>query len=218
MTTGTAPINGAGGAIRPDFHTHSKFSDGVFTPHSLLSAAAQAGITMLALTDHDSMSGLPEAKQAADLHGISLLPGVEISTAGEMEVHLLAYHVNEKMDGLKALLVRMKQDRDTRGLRFLDRLKSFNIHITLADLELGPDTPFNRPSLARAMVRKGYVASEAEAFHRYLEKGKPAYIPRLKADTVKTISMLREEGALPVLAHPVLIDNPLIGHPSTLPT
>lgn len=200
-------INRLSESFWPDLHTHSAASDGALSPKELVKSAYRVGINVMAITDHDTLSGINEAKLYASELDVCLIPGVEISTGGDQEIHLLAYYASEKMQGLVDLLARMREDRNSRGQRFIERLAKLGFIITWEDLALQSGTPFNRPSLAKAMQKRGYVTTVHEAFQRYIGYGKPAYIPRLYIDTLETVTMLRDEGAMPVLAHPGIIRN-----------
>ncbi len=190
---------------RPDLHAHTTASDGILSPRQLVQEASQMGVSLLAVTDHDTMKGLPEALSAADEEVIGLIPGIELSTAGEEEVHLLAYFVHPEMKRLSRLLDEISLDRQTRCLKFLERFRSLGVDLHMDDLHIPEGTDCNRPHIGRALVRKGYVSSLSEAFQRYLAVGKPGYIQRIKLESTDVIRLLREEGAVPVLAHPELI-------------
>lgn len=190
---------------QPDLHTHSQASDGVLTPSELVFLAGKHRINLLALTDHDTMSGIPQAQQAADEIGLSLIPGIEISTEGDLEVHVLGYFVSPGYSALDTLLSEIQKDRISREEKYLDALRSMDVHLTHDELAIPVGTMFSRPLLAKAMVKKGCVLSIQEAFDRYIGAGKPAYVPKLLVSVEETVSALRKAGAVPVLAHPGLI-------------
>ena len=204
------------GSLRPDFHSHSTASDGSLTPAALIERAHASGINLLALTDHESINGITEASRRADSLGMGFIPGIEVSTAGEDEVHILGYFVNDGMRELSALLRSVSLDRKRRAGRFIERFSQLGMPITMEELQIPKGTDCNRPLVARALVKKGYVASVREAFDRYLAVGKPGYIPREKADTLDVVRMLRREGAVPVLAHPGIIKSPALKSPERL--
>jgi len=212
MTVRMESLNRAGATdvLRPDLHTHSTASDGSLSPAALVERAFAGGINLLALTDHESVKGLREASERAGALGIGFLPGVEINTAGEDEVHILGYFVHEGMEELTSLLRFVSQDRQRRAGRFIERFSSLGMPLAMDDLQIPVGTDCSRPLVARALVRKGYVASVQEAFNRYLAVGKPGYVSRVKADTLDIVRMLREEGAVPVLAHPGIIKSPAL--------
>lgn len=193
---------------RPDFHTHTIASDGALGPEALVVKAKEAGINALSITDHDSFNGLKRAEQEARKLGMAFIPGVEISTAGEDEIHVLGYHVHDGMERVKSLILSMQSDRRARAPRFIEKLNQLGLAISLDDLQLHEGTECNRPAVAHALLRLGYVSSIQEAFERYLAQGRPAYVPRMKVSTAEVIAILRNDGAVPVLAHPGLIKSP----------
>lgn len=191
--------------LRPDLHAHTTASDGILNPEELVFEAVQKEVNVLAITDHDTLSGLSRAKSAAALHGIQLIPGIEIGCDGEDEVHILAYFVRDDMRELSELTKALLKDRAERALKFLEKLSLLGLKLSMEDLKIPDGTACSRPLIARALVNKGYVSSVKEAFDLYLAVGKPAYVPRLNLQTGDVLRMLREEGAVPVLAHPELI-------------
>ena len=193
--------------FKPDLHTHTNASDGVLSPVQLVGEAHLAGVNLLAVTDHDTLSGVDDAMQAAKETGIGLIPGIELSTAGEDEVHILAYFVNPRMPMLTDLLKKISLDRQSRCGRSLERLNTLGITLQAEDLQIPPGTDCNRPHIGRALVRKGIVPSLSKAFDLFLAVDRPAYIPRIRLETEEIVQMLREEGSVPVLAHPGLIRN-----------
>lgn len=198
------PFN-AGRVYTTDLHLHSNRSDGIFSPGQLVLKAREAGVNAMALTDHETLAGLAEAEQAASNLGLSFIPGVEINTAGDSEIHILLYHVHPGMAELTRLLEQISQDRQSRAYRFIDRFAELGIHLDIGDFEIPEGTDCNRPLVAKALVRKGIVKSTDEAFRNYLAVGKKAYVPRLRVETIEAIRLARREGAVPVLAHPELI-------------
>lgn len=167
--------------------------------------AVTQGINLLAVTDHDTMLGLAAAEHEAAKQGIGFIPGVEISTAGDDEVHVLGYFVDSGMTELAARLQAFRDDKDRRGPESLQRLTELGMPLTLEDLQLPPGVACSRPMIARAMIRKGYVASVQEAFDRWLAVGMPAYVAKRHVDPGEAIALLNRAGAVPVVAHPALM-------------
>lgn len=190
---------------RADLHLHSSASDGALSPEMVVQKVADAGLNVMALTDHETMSGLPVAAGAAAERGILFIPGIEINTAGEDEVHVLLYFVDETMDELVRTLSIINRDRRERGLKFVQRFSRLGIRLTERDFRIPPDAFCNRPHVAQALVRLGHASSIEDAFDRYLAVGKPGYISRTRLETAEIIRMGRRMGAVPVLAHPGLI-------------
>jgi predicted metal-dependent phosphoesterase TrpH len=187
-----------------DLHIHSTFSDGTNTPEELVEMAAKAGITALSLTDHDGMSGIDRFLAACHDHGVTGVPGVEISvdfTGGTM--HMLGYFINHKDDRVETALVRMRRGREERNQIILERLNHLGLSVSWSEVTaLAKEDVVGRPHFAQVMIEKGYVKKKDEAFERYLGKGKPAYVERSRLTVEKSIALIREAGGVPVLAHP----------------
>lgn len=206
--------------VAADLHTHTTASDGTLTPADLVRRAKEAGLTAVAVTDHDTMAGLSEALTAARRHGIVLVPGIEISTdAIGREVHILGYHCRPDDAHLTDLLARLRAGRRERLERMIANLRLAGIGITWADVcaqeengsrATSPDTSLGRPHVARALVRAGYAGSVAEAFERFLLPGRPGYVPRFKLHPTEAVRAIRRAGGVPVLAHPDLIGDDTI--------
>ncbi len=186
-----------------DLHIHSSYSDGLYTPEQIIKMAKQNNLRAVSITDHDTISGLPEAMKYGKLHNIEVVPGVEVSCNFEgREIHVLGYYYY--IPGrLEKLLLRFKEDRYERAYRMLNKLKKINIRIGWKELmkEVGKAAP-GRLHLARVMVKKGYVNLIEDAFDGFLKRGRPAYIPRKKLSCEETIRILNRSGAVTVLAHP----------------
>ncbi|SDB85984.1 hypothetical protein GA0111570_105136 [Raineyella antarctica] len=190
---------------RIDLHTHSTVSDGTDTPRELVRAALDAGLDVVALTDHDTWDGLAEAADEARVVGIELVPGVEVSgeRAGR-SVHVLAYGGDRTHPGLVAELARIREGRTERLPRMLARLGELGMPLTEAQVAVhAHDTPsLGRPHVADAMVAAGYVADRDEAFASFLAEGGPAYVERYSPDVFAIVRLIRAAGAVPVVAHP----------------
>jgi predicted metal-dependent phosphoesterase TrpH len=192
-----------------DLHLHTTFSDGRLTPTQLIDLLASRGLRYISVTDHDSTEGLAEAARAAQAHpGLTLIPGTEISTdAPGGECHILAYFVDTQNEGFRKKLSTFREDRVRRGQEMVEKLASLGKHISWERVkEFAGDGSVGRPHVARALVERGYVATMAEAFDRYLGKGCPAYVERRKVTPEEGIALAREAGGLPVLAHPSYVE------------
>lgn len=191
--------------MRIDLHTHSSCSDGTDTPAELMGKAAHAGLDVIALTDHDTHDGIPAALAAAALHGVQLVPGVEISTqfAGE-SVHLLAYGHDLEHADLTAELARIRMGREGRVPETCRLLAELGVPITEADVlaQAAGAPSVGRPHFADALVAKGYVSDRREAFDRFLADGGPAYVHRYAPDVRDAIDLVHAAGGVAVLAHP----------------
>lgn len=189
---------------RIDLHTHTNVSDGLDTPAGLVHAAARQGISVLGLTDHDTMAGLDAASKAASETGVTLVPGVELSTTVDRaEVHILGYFVDSRDDGLLARLDDLAQSRMRRVTQMIERLQGLGYPIDgdsiLAEAEVGS---IGRPHVARGLMAIGAVDSVNEAFERFLKAGRPGYVPREPFSPEDAVRLLVEHQAIPVLAHP----------------
>ena len=191
--------------LQADLHIHTTASDGVFTPSKVVLRAKEKGISLLAVTDHDTVDGLQEAQRCADEHGMLFLPGVELSAGGSAEVHVLGYGVSDNNERLNTFLCDMQTERIERAAKILERLSSLGLPLEMNDVLLDANSALGRPLIARAMVAKGYVQTVQQAFDQYLNSGRPAYVPRKKIKVSDAIALLSDIGAVPVLAHPSLI-------------
>ncbi len=200
-------------ALRPDLHAHSTASDGVLSPAALAARAYANGVTLLSLTDHDTLSGLQEARAEAERLGMGFLPGVEISAGGDAEVHILGYGAREDMPALTKLLRDMREERRERAKNILKKLAALGMPMPEDELSLDEKAANGRPHIARMLVSHGYCRDTQEAFQKYIGNGCPAYVPRYKLAVSGVVRLLRACGCVPVLAHPGLLrlsgDSPL---------
>ncbi len=192
----------AGGGRTVDLHTHTYFSDGSLSPEELVEEAMWRGLSAVALTDHDSVEGLPRAQAASTQAGLELVPGVELSCAYEgRELHLLGLFI-APTPALTNRLTRMRAGREKRMLEMIERLTAMGIKIDPAELPRSPDGAIGRPHLARLLIAKGVVHSLGEAFARYLGDNGPAYVPKQRFAAAEGVAMLQEAGGVVVVAHP----------------
>jgi predicted metal-dependent phosphoesterase TrpH len=190
---------------RADLHAHSNCSDGLLSPTALVELAASRGVQILALTDHDSTEGLPEALEAASRYpGFTLIPGVEMSTdVPGSEVHVLGYFLDLKDGRLQEELARLRSLRRDRGRRMVEKLRDMGIDISWERVQAIADGgAVGRPHVAQALLEKGRIASVQEAFERYIGRNGPAYVEREKMTPAEAVAFLHQRRALPVLAHP----------------
>jgi len=191
-----------------DLHTHTTFSDGSLTPAQLVEAAAAIGLSAVAVTDHDTVDGLPEALAAGERLGIEVVPGVEINLEHDrVTMDMLGYFLaGRPSDELKAELAELRAYRDERNARMLERLAELGMPLDPADLATAAENgAVGRPHIGEAMVRRGYAASIGEAFDLYLRRGAPAWVDRRRLAMGTALRLLRASGGLPVLAHPGII-------------
>ena len=188
---------------RPDLHTHSTFSDGVLSPSLLVEKAVSMGVTVMAVTDHDTFEGCDSLRDAA--MPIPVIPGVELSLRDMPGLHLLGYGLTSApvLRGRVAELARMRVGRTEAMVR---RLRDMGIALDWERITAACRGTVGRAHVARALVAEGYSATMQEAFDRYLGEGKPAYVPGERMSMAEALPLLRGEGFVPVLAHPALLN------------
>lgn len=188
--------------MRADLHLHSTASDGLLGPAELMRACRDAGMELVALTDHDNIAGLPEAQAAAA--GIEFIGGVELTVQEtlEEEVHLLGYGLRPQDEELTDFLLGMQEDRRNRAKSILDKLHAMGFPLRYQDVEKLAGHVISRSHIALAMVRGGMAGTVSEAFDEYLSPGKPAYAPRTHLRIEKAMALLHRAGGVAVLAHP----------------
>ncbi len=196
-----------------DLHMHSNFSDGSDSPTQLVEKAKQLGLTAIALTDHDTIDGIPEFLEAGERLGIHTVPGVEISVDTKLpnngHMHMLGLFIDPKGKKLKETLDYLRTQRNLRAEKIIRKLNELGVNITLEELlEEAGEGSIGRPHVAKILVRKGVVGSIQEAFDIYLAKGKPAYMDKVKLGEEDAIQMIHDAGGFAILAHPHLMNYP----------
>jgi len=190
-----------------DLHAHTTASDGLLAPRALVERAARAGVRVLAVTDHDTLVGLPEAQSAALAAGLRLVPGIEISArAQEGEVHLLGHLVDPGAPALRRLCEAAAWARTRRMETMVERARAAGLPVSLPEVLAlaGPEGRPGRPHLARLLVEKGVATSLEDAFARFLSRGRAAFAERTLPDTAEALAAIHEAGGLASLAHPAL--------------
>ena len=188
-----------------DFHTHSTCSDGRLTPTQLVELAASRGVRVLALTDHDTIDGLEEARAAAARHpGFTLVPGVELSCdVPGTEVHMLGLFIDPTNEPLRSELDRFRRGRIERATGMVEVLRELGAPIEWSRVqEIAGEASVGRPHVAQALLEAGHVQRFEEAFDRFLGRNAPAYVERAKLAPPDAIAMIRAAGGLPLFAHP----------------
>lgn len=191
--------------MRIDLHTHSDRSDGTLTPTELIRHAAEMGVDVLAITDHDCFEGWDEATEAALESRVTLVRGIEISCRYDGHgVHLLGYLPDPSYPPLTDELQRVLDGRNSRLPAILDRLRGLGIEIDIEDVrKVSADAvAMGRPHVADALVALGVIKDRDEAFAKFLGPGGPAYVDRYAADLPTMIGTIRAAGGVSVLAHP----------------
>lgn len=198
-----------------DLHTHSTASDGRLSPAELVEEAVRRGVTVLALTDHDTMAGVPEAAAAAARAGVQFIPGVELNTdAPQGELHVLGYLLSGEEGPFAELLLRRQNNRRRRAHKMVEKLRALGAPVEMEAVErLADGGVIGRPHVGQALVEAGHVADLREAFAKYIDRHGPAYVQRDEAFTaVDAINVILAAGGVPVLAHPGrLADEAYIG-------
>jgi 3',5'-nucleoside bisphosphate phosphatase len=189
-----------------DLHSHTTASDGVLRPRELVRLAARHRVRMLAVTDHDSTDGLPEAIDEAARQGLEIVPGLEINCdVPGAEIHVLGYEVDWTAEWFQAFLREQRAERRARVHRIVERLTELGMPLTAEEVfAICQEGAPGRPHVARAMVNRGYVKSVREAFDRWLRADGPANVPRRRLTPVEAVAVIRRAGGVPVLAHPGL--------------
>lgn len=197
-----------------DMHTHTTASDGACSPTANVRFAKEAGLVALAITDHDTMAGVPEAVEAGKQLGIHVIPGVEVSTAiGRRDIHILGYNMDMANMVFQTFLAEQQHVRGRRNQQLVERLNELGIDVTIE--EILRETPtlqghadaIGRPHFAQALIRRGLVGSTQEAFETYLMLGGLAFVGIARVEPEVAIDHIRTAGGKAVLAHPGLYGN-----------
>lgn len=188
-----------------DLHVHTTWSDGTFGPADLLELAARRGLSVVAVTDHDTTDGLPEAEAAAGPLGIELVPGVELSAILDgRSVHVLCYWMDRDHPKLQAELARLREDRFRRGERMVGKLQDLGYPVSFDRVrEIAAGKNIVRPHIAQALVEAGVVATEEDAFTEDLiADGGRADVPKHALHPLDALALIQRAGGVCVLAHP----------------
>ena len=202
-----------------DLHTHSNFSDGDLSPDLLIKTAAEQGLCAIALTDHDTIGGLEIAKNVALAHShtekFHFIPGIEVNInwTGTKDIpglgpggefHLLGLGINNPSPGFIAAIGELSRSREARNREILDRMHELSIEATWEELlALSGGHLLCRPHFAALLIKRKIVKNQNQAFARYLGVGKPLYVPKGGLVFEEAVSLIRESGGIPILAHPI---------------
>ena len=201
-----------------DLHTHTSYSDGKMTPEELVTAAKEAGLRYIAITDHDTVDGVTHLYEEGLLSkkGLGIIPGIEFSAHHEMrEIHILGYNVDIYRRDLLDRLNDVGEARWSRFSEMVGKLQELGYGVTEADVlrVAGTSKSISRSHIGRALVSKGFFPSVREAFDAVLSKGRPAYVSHYRLEPEEVIALIKDAGGTPVLAHPKLIgDDALVEH------
>ena len=194
-----------------DLHVHSTASDGKFSPEEIVGKAAELGLQVMALTDHDSIEGIvPALKAAKAFPDLKLIPGVEISTdMPEGQAHVLGYFIDFHDSNLKSALGMFRNSREGRARGMVHKLHGLGIDIEWERVqEIAGEGSVGRPHIAQALLEKEYISSFNEAFDKYIGQDGPAYVERDKMTPVEAVQLIKLGKGLPVLAHPFTVNGP----------
>jgi 3',5'-nucleoside bisphosphate phosphatase len=189
-----------------DLHLHTDHSDGADAPARVVQRAAQQRLTAIAITDHDTTAGIPEAETAAQQVGIELLPAVEISTGfRHIEVHVLAYGIALRHQPLQQALAQLRTARAQRATQILARLDDLGVRVPreVLDQESGQGA-IGRLHIARCLRSQGYTKTLQEGFDRYIGQDRPAFVPKATLPAADAIELIHDAGGIAVIAHPAL--------------
>jgi predicted metal-dependent phosphoesterase TrpH len=189
---------------RIDLHSHSNRSDGTFEPAEVVRLAAERALDVVALTDHDTTDGLAEALATGSVVGVEVVPGVEFSAEFEgNSVHVLCYWMDPQDAALQLELRRLREDRFRRGELMVAKLQELGLPVVFQRVRaIAGDATIVRPHIAQAMVEAGVVATEKEAFERYIGDGGPAHVAKHALDPVNAVALIDGAGGVCALAHP----------------
>jgi len=190
--------------MRIDLHLHSRASDGTCAPDEVARLAAEKGLEAIALTDHDTVDGVAQCAAECARLGLKFLPGIELSTGGDREIHVLGYGIHP--GNMKDRLLSLRDDRFGRMQKMVEKIREAGMDVTMDDvLAMAGKAPLGRPHAALVLVQKGYASSVKNAFDRFLGDGRPCCVPRQRMSFALAVQWIHECGGKAVVAHPVLI-------------
>ena len=193
-----------------DLHLHSSVSDGVLSPGEVVAKAAELGLTVISLTDHDNVDGIAAAEKAAEHYpSLVFIPGLEISTdTSAGEIHVLGYYIDHTNPELLTVLKKLRDSRLGRAQKMIQKLSEMGMPIEWERVKMLSDNgSVGRPHIAQALLEKGYIETIKEAFSKYIAFGGPAYVPRERMTPAEAIELITRADGLAVVAHPLGIPN-----------
>lgn len=190
--------------LKADLHMHTSYSDGVLSPSELVTKCHSRNLSVISITDHDSVEAFPEACEQASAFNMEVIPGVELSaTTSEREYHILGYFIDCKNQRLLDYLTFFRLERLRRAERIVEKLNNLNIPLKFdAVLEKAKQGAIGRPHIAMALVDEGFISSYQEAFEKYIGNSCPAYEKKFVMSPEQTIQLIASAGGISVLAHP----------------
>jgi predicted metal-dependent phosphoesterase TrpH len=191
-----------------DLHVHTNHSDGLFSPEKIVDLAIEQNLNGIAITDHDTISAIELAiTHSKGYNDFIVIPGIEISCVyNNEEVHILGYFIDYSNEDIITITNELKLSRLNRGIKMVNKINELGLDLSIEEvMELSGDKYIGRPHIARAMIKRGYISNIPEAFEKYLDRGKPAYVERYKITINETISLIHKAKGFVVLAHPGLL-------------
>ncbi len=191
-----------------DLHIHTKASDGTFSPTEMVEYAKSKNIVAVAITDHDTVAGIEEGLIAGKKMGIEVIPGIEFSTEiDELSFHIVGLFIDHKDKTLLELTEQIQNSRYNRAKMIIEKVNALNVgpEITLQEIEEISSGLIGRPHIASTMIKKGYAKTMDEVFDKFLERGRPCYVPRFKLRPQDAVSIIAKMKAIAILAHPGFI-------------
>lgn len=189
--------------MKADLHMHSVYSDGTDEIATIVSKAKEAGLGLIAVTDHDTVKGVPEALAEGEKQGLKVLEGIEMSTYAICEVHVLGYCVDIKSDVLLSKLSRIESQRKERIKTILANLEKYNIRLDESKI-FDRNGTVGRMHIAKQLIAKGHCQTVTEAFERYLGERGLAYVPSKRMTPLEGVKLIKEAKGLATIAHPLL--------------
>ena len=188
-----------------DLHVHTTASDGQYTPSEIMEKASEKNISVIAITDHDTVAGLEEGAKSAKKQKITFVPGTELNISYPTgEFHLLGLGFKKISPSLEELLANLVKNREIRNLQIIEKMREGGVNITLEEMQADfPNTVLGRPHFAAELVKKKVVKTRQQAFDRYLAKRRPWYVARVGSNLDEAIVAIKESGGIPVIAHPM---------------
>ncbi|MCR4954396.1 MAG: PHP domain-containing protein [Treponema sp.] len=188
-----------------DLHIHTTASDGQYSPTEIIQKAAEKGISVAAITDHDTIEGIEEGAAAAREFGVTFVPGCELNINFPTgEFHLLGLGLENISPSFTELLENLVKNRNLRNEQIIEKIRADGIDLTLEEMKADfPGNVIGRPHFAAELVKKGIVKNRQLAFDKYLAKGRPWYVERVGSNLDEAIVAIKESGGVPVIAHPM---------------
>jgi len=190
-----------------DLHLHTSCSDGLDSPEKIVECALSKGLTTISITDHDTVDGIDRAVDIAKGTGLEVIPGIELSAMdGDDDLHILGYYINYKDLDFRRSISFFRDKRRERAIEIVKSLNYLGLEISIdAVLKIAHGAPIGRPHIAQALLSSNQITFYNEAFIRYIGFNGPAYVPKYPVPPGDAISLIRENGGIPVLAHPYAV-------------